>query len=156
MSTQSILVLFGPSVHIGSIRSILYTSVWLSPLRSNSAHSSHFGSIRSILFTLVLFGPLQFYLVHFGPIMSNSILFCLLWSICVHFGPFNPFLCTYIMEKASFGWKLRLWVWIWVLIMFGWSVGWNCLRHCQRLLLSPEIKDKSKATGGGRPKILRW
>ena len=43
-----------------------------------------------------------------------------------------------------------------ILIMLGWSVDWNCLRHCQRLLPSPEIKDKSKATGGGRPKILRW
>ena len=42
------------------------------------------------------------------------------------------------------------------LMMLGWSVGWNCLRHCQRLLSSPEIKDTSKATGGGRPKILRW
>ena len=43
-----------------------------------------------------------------------------------------------------------------LLMMLGWSVGWNCLRHYQRLLSSPEIKDKSKATGGGRPKILRW
>ena len=42
------------------------------------------------------------------------------------------------------------------LMMLGWSVGWNCLRHCQKLLSSPEIKDKSKATGRGRPKILRW
>ena len=35
--------------------------------------------------------------------------------------------------------------------------GLNCLRRYQRLLVSPEKRRiKSKETGGGRPKILRW
>ena len=79
-SIQSTLVIFGPhwpySVHFIPIRSILFTLV-------------HFSSIRSILFILVLFGPHWLYSVHFDPIQSNLVIFSPICSYLVHYVHFD-------------------------------------------------------------------
>ena len=123
----------GPSL-VGLTRETLAKStVW-----RDSSSSSH------VLYTW-LFSRVSFSWDSREPIAKSICTFLEAWvftDLSHSSFTINP---TYIQGK-----------WLKKLIMLGWSVDWNCLRHCQRLLPSPEIKDKSKATGGGRPKILRW
>ena len=86
-------------VHLGSVQSILSTSVQSSPHWSNSVHFIYLGPRQSDLVRFSLFCLLRFYLVHlflfglirstlflfglFGPILSNGPL-CSIWSNSVH------------------------------------------------------------------------
>ena len=101
------------SVHIGSIRFILSSSVQFDPISSIQFYVVYYVHQSSIQSNLVQFNPHCLYLVHTSPILSTSILsslFCPLWSYSVHtihfdptqsnpvhFGPIRPLFSTLVL-----------------------------------------------------------
>ena len=82
-------------VHIGSIRSIMSSSVWLGPIWSIWSYLVHF-----VLSTKVLFSPIQSYSIHFSltqSIQSTLDLFDPHWSYSIHFSPIRSILSTLVL-----------------------------------------------------------
>ena len=109
------------SIYIGPIQSILSTLIHFSPIWAIQSTLSLFGPICQLWFYSahsVLFITQCSYSVHFGPILTTSVLFHPLWTRWVHSVHFNLIWSTLFL-LSPFGHILSIWSTLFHLVQFG-------------------------------------